>query len=464
MISKDVAQKVLKQALSTGGDFAEIYFEDSEGTTLQMIDNHMENAISGRNHGAGVRVFKGVNSVYVYTNDTSENGLMETASKAAAAIGEGAAVAMDIVLAHKAIPQHHHIAVSPSTISNKKKAEVVRRAYNAAANYDELIQQTSVTYLEKEKRIQIANSDGLFAEDERTRVRIAISAVASDGKENQTGFHGPGAQRGFEYFEMIDPEWYGKDAARVAITMLKADLCPSGRMPVAIENGFGGVLFHEACGHPLEATGVARGQSVFCDKLGQKVASDIVTAIDDATMPNAWGSGNIDDEGTPTQKITLIENGILKNYMVDKLNGRRMDMPSTGSGRRESYAYAPTSRMSNTYIAAGESTDEEIISSIDEGLYCAKMGGGSVNPLTGEFNFAVMEGYLVKNGKIDKPVRGATLIGKGHEILFKIDKVGKYMKTGQGMCGSISGSIPADVGQPLIRLSEITVGGREGGQ
>ncbi len=464
MISKDVAQKVLRQALSTGGDFAEIYFEDSEGTTLQMIDNHMENAISGRNHGAGVRVFKGTNSVYVYTNDTSETGLLETASKAAAAIGEGVALAMDIVLTHKAVSQNHHIAIKPSTISTKKKAEVVRKAYNAAASYDELIQQVSVTYLEKEKRIQIANSEGLFVEDERTRVRLAVSSVASDGKENQTGFHGPGTQRGFEYFDMMDPEWYGKDASRIAVTMLKADLCPSGRMPVAIENGFGGVIFHEACGHSLEATSVARGQSVFCGKLGQKVASDIVTAIDDATMPNAWGSGNIDDEGAPTKKNVLIENGVLKSYLVDKLNGRRMDMPSTSSGRRESYAYAPTSRMSNTYIAAGDSTDEEIISSMNEGIYCAKMGGGSVNPVSGEFNFAVMEGYMIKNGKIDRPIRGATLIGKGTEILFNIDMIGKHMKTGQGMCGSISGSIPADVGQPLIRVSEITVGGREGGQ
>jgi TldD protein len=268
---------------------------------------------------------------------------------------------------------------------------------------------------------------------------------------------------GFEIFDEIDPECYGKDAARCAVTMLKADMCPAGKMPVAIENGFGGVIFHEACGHSLEASSVAKGQSIFCDLLGEKIASDVVTAIDDSTIPNGWGSFNIDDEGEDARKNVLIKDGVLKSYMVDKLNGRRMNTPSTGSGRRQSYAYAPTARMSNTYIAPGESSDREIISSIADGLYCAQMGGGSVNPITGDFNFMVLEGYLVKNGQVDKPVRGATLIGNGANIIKKIDMVGKDMKTGQGMCGASSGSIPADVGQPLIRVSEIMVGGRQGG-
>jgi len=242
--------------------------------------------------------------------------------------------------------------------------------------------------------------------------------------------------------------------------MLHADPCPAGKMPVAIDNGFGGVIFHEACGHSLEATSVAKGNSVFAGKLGQKIASDKVTAIDDGTMPNLWGSLNIDDEGMPTRRKVLIEKGILKGYMIDKLNSRRMNMEPTGSSRRESYKYAPTSRMTNTFIAAGEYSNEAIIGSISNGLYAKKMGGGSVNPVTGEFNFAVMEGYLIKNGKIDKPVRGATLIGKGHEVLMNIDMVGRDMQQAQGMCGSVSGSVPTNVGQPMIRVSEITVGGR----
>lgn len=266
---------------------------------------------------------------------------------------------------------------------------------------------------------------------------------------------------GFELFrDRIDPAAHARKAAKTAITMLHAPECPAGVMPVAIDNGFGGVIFHEACGHSLEATSVAFGMSEFCGKLGQQIAAPCVTAIDDGTLPNEWGSENVDDEGTPTTKLVLIENGVLKNYMVDRLNGKRMGMAPTGSARRESYAYAPTSRMRNTYIAAGTDSNEEIISSMGDGLYAAKMGGGSVNPATGEFNFAVQEGYLVKDGKIATPVRGASLIGKGAEVLMKIDRVGRDMQMAQGMCGSQSGSVPTNVGEPMIRVSAMTVGGR----
>ena len=333
-------------------------------------------------------------------------------------------------------------------------------AYNAAKDYHNEISQVSVGYADKEQNVLIANTEGLYVEDKRIRTRLYINAVASANGENQTGTEGPGRRTGFEMFKYIDPEYYGREAAKTAYTMLHAKNCPAGKMTVAIDNGFGGVIFHEACGHSLEATAVAKGNSVFTGKLGQQIASTKVTAIDDGTMPNYWGSLNIDDEGHPTQKNVLIENGILKSYLVDKLNGRRMGMESTGSGRRQSYKYAPTSRMTNTYIANGDNTPEEIIASISDGLYAKKMGGGSVNPVTGEFNFAVSEGYIVKNGAIQEPVRGASLIGKGSDILMDIDMVGNNMSQGQGMCGSVSGSIPTNVGQPMIRVKEITVGGR----
>jgi len=345
-------------------------------------------------------------------------------------------------------------------VDTRKKAAIVREAYKAAKDYSPEIVQVVAWYGDVDQKVLIANSDGLLVEDRRIRTRLHIQSVASDGKENQTGFTGPGRSMGFEMFETIDPEAYGREASRMAVTMLHADLCPAGRMPVVIDNGFGGVIFHEACGHGLEATFVSKGHSVFAGKLGEKVASEKVTAIDDGTIPNAWGSINIDDEGIPSQRKVLIEKGILKGYMVDKLNGRRMGMAPTGSSRRQSYKYAPTSRMTNTYIAPGEDNEEDIIASTPEGLYAKEMGGGSVDPVTGEFNFAVAEAYLIKNGKIDKPVRGATLIGKGSEILLKIDMVGKNLDMGQGMCGSISGSVPTNVGQPMIRVSEITVGGR----
>ena len=320
--------------------------------------------------------------------------------------------------------------------------------------------QATGNLLDVDHNILIANTEGIYAQDRQIRTRLAISAVADKGMGTQTGSCSPGRRMGLEMFDTIDPKDVGIKAAKQAVTMAGAGYCPAGVMPVAIENGFGGVIFHEACGHGLEASSVAYGQSIFAGKLGQQIANPKVTAIDDGTIPNAWGSINIDDEGTPAQRNVLIENGILKSYMIDKFNGRRMGMASTGSSRRESFAYTPTSRMTNTYIAPGDDKNEDIIASIEYGLYAASMGGGSVNPVTGEFNFAVNEGYMIRNGKICEPVRGASLVGKGSEIIQNIDMVGSDMDMGQGMCGSSSGSVPTNVGQPLIRVSTITVGGR----
>lgn len=459
MLSKSLIKDVLGRALSSGGDFAEIFVENRISNSLNMIDGKMERIVSGRDFGIGIRIFKGFRSIYVYTNDSSRNALLECAEKAASALGQITGD-LSVNLTERINPNIHPIIYVPSTVENSRKIKVIKTAYDAAKNYSEEIAQVLVNYIDWDQKVLIANSEGLLTEDRRVRTRLSIRSVASNGLENQTGTEGPGAAKGFELFETVDPEYYGKEASRSAVTMLHARNCPAGRMTVAIENGFGGVIFHEACGHSLEATAVAKGNSVFAGKLGQQIASHKVTAIDDGTEPGQWGSLNIDDEGNPTRKNVLIENGILKGYMIDKLNGRRMGMASTGSGRRQSYRYAPTSRMTNTYIAPGEDSNEDIIASISEGLYAKKMGGGSVNTVTGEFNFAVAEGYLVKNGVIQEPVRGASLIGKGADVLMKIDMVGKNLACGQGMCGSVSGSIPTNVGQPLIRVSEITVGGR----
>ena len=312
-----------------------------------------------------------------------------------------------------------------------------------------------------DRHIWIANTEGLFTSDRHIRTRMAISSVASEGNETQSGACSPGRGMGLEMFDtIITPREIGLEASRQAMVNLRADYCPAGQMTVAIENGFGGVIFHEACGHSLEATSVGIGTSQMCGKLGQKIANEKITAIDDGTIPGAWGSVNIDDEGNPTQRNVLIENGVLKNYMIDRLGSRRMGMPMTGNSRRQNYEYEPTSRMTNTFIDNGPDKNEDIIASMEYGLYAKKMGGGSVNPLTGDFNFAVSEGYIVRNGKICEAVRGASLIGKGSEILMDIDMVGQNLATGQGMCGSSSGSVPTDVGQPLIRVSKITVGGR----
>lgn len=460
MLEKSLVEKILNEALSTGGDFAEIFVEKKNNCGLFMIDGKIESSLSGRDFGIGIRIFKDLYSVYGYTNDMTEENLLKTARKIAEAV-KGTRTDITINLLKQDIENYNKIEIYPETVLKKNKIDVMRRGYTAAKEYDSEISQVRVSYSDSKQNILVANSEGIWAEDERVRGRIRIESVASSGTEMQTGSMGPGASKGFEFFEKMDIESYGREASRIAKTILHADYSPSGKMPVIIDNGFGGVIFHEACGHGLEATSVAKGNSVFAGKIGQMIASPVVSAVDDGTIPNEWGTINIDDEGTPSRRNLLIENGILKGYMIDKLNGRRMGMASTGSGRRESYKYAPISRMTSTFILNGKSSLDEMISSVEKGIYAKYMGGGSVNPATGNFNFAVMEGYLIENGKITSPVRGATLIGSGSEILKKIEMVGNNLAYGQGMCGSVSGSICTNVGQPAVKVSEITVGGRK---
>ena len=459
MISREICQQVLSKALSTGADYAEVYAENTLNHSIDMIANRVDSINDAVIAGAAVRVYKGLRSVMATTVDTTLSGLLRCAEKAAEALGQSTAP-MDIVLKERLFGDIHPVRIVPSSVSNKEKVAILKDGYFAAKDYNEAITQVSGFLLDVDHNILIANSEGLYAQDRQIRTRISISAVAEVNGETQTGGCRPGRRAGLEMFEEIDPKQVGIHAARQAVTMAGAGYCPAGVMPVAIDNGFGGVIFHEACGHSLEATSVAYGQSQFTGNLGQQIANEKVTAIDDGTIPNAWGSFNFDDEGTPSRKNVLIEKGILKSYMIDKFNARRMGMAPTGNGRRQGYSYTPTSRMTNTYIAPGNDKNEDIIASMEYGLYAKEMGGGSVNPVTGEFNFAVNEGYIVRNGKICEPVRGASLVGKGSDVIMNIDMVGTELDMGQGMCGSSSGSIPTNVGQPLIRVSSITVGGR----
>ena len=460
MISREVCQRVLQKAVSTGADYAEIFAENTVNHNISMIASKVDGIKDTVIAGAAIRVYKGLRSVMASTVDMSESGLIKCAESAAEALGQGEAQ-IDIVLKERLFGDIHPVKIAPSSCGNAEKVAILKEGYFAAKEYDESVVQVSGNLLDVDHNILIANTEGVYAQDRQIRTRMSISAVADKGSGTQTGFYGPGRRMGLETFtELIDPKSVGIRAAKQAVTMAGAGYCPAGVMPVAIEGGFGGVIFHEACGHGLEASSVAYGQSVFAGKLGQQIANPKVTAIDDGTIPNAWGSINFDDEGTPAQKNILIENGILKSYMIDKMGGRRLGMASTGNSRRQSYAYTPTSRMTNTYIAPGEDSNEDIIGSIEYGLYAKQMGGGSVNPVTGEFNFAVNEGYMIRNGVICEPVRGASLVGKGSEIIQDIDMVGKDMQMGQGMCGSSSGSVPTNVGQPMIRVSKITVGGR----
>ncbi|MBS4200984.1 TldD/PmbA family protein [Bacillus sp. FJAT-49732] len=461
MLQQSIAEKVIYAALETGGDFAEIFVEDKKNSSLTMLGGAVEKAISGRDFGVGIRILKGEYSVYAYTNDASEDNLIRVARSAAQSIRSNP-LGLSIDLRKSVIDNKHEIIVLPNTIEKNRKVEWMRRAHEAAKGYDPVIAQTSIFYLDNIQDILIANSEGLFMEDRRVYSRLGISAMAESGNEKESAFMGPGYFGGLEYMQNLDIEAYAKDVARSAKTILFADHAPSGNFPVVIDNAFGGVIFHEACGHGLESHAVSRGASIFADKLGESVASPLVTAYDDGTIPNTWGSVNNDDEGMPTQKNLLIENGVLKGYLIDKLGSRKMKMAPTGSGRRQSYLYAPTSRMNNTYIAPGDSKPEDIIANTELGIYAKHLDGGSVNPATSDYNFSISEGYMIRDGKIAEPIKGAALIGKGIDTLKKIDMVGNNLELGLGICGASSGNIPVTVGQPMIRVSELTVGGRGG--
>ncbi len=459
MFDRKLLEEVLGAAMASGADFAEIYAERTRNNSIRFADGKIDRINDNFLSGVGIRAFSGTRTVYASTTDISREGLLSCARSVSDAMGEGRAQ-ISVVLTPKTVIDRHPVRINPSSAETRVKSDILKEACFAAKDYNQAISQVQGTLGDVDHSIMVANSEGLLVEDRHVRTRIVINAVASDGVENQSGSCSPGRGMGLEMFEMFNPAEVGTHAAKQAMVNLGAGYCKADQMTVAIENGFGGVIFHEACGHSLEATSVGIGMSEMCGKLGQKIANDKITAIDDGTIPNAWGSVNIDDEGNPTQRNVLIENGVLKNYMVDRLGSRRMGMPMTGNSRRQGYTYEPTSRMTNTFIDNGPDKNEDIIASIEYGLYAKEMGGGSVNPLTGAFNFAVREGYMIRNGKICEPVRGASLIGTGSQILQDIDMVGQNLATGQGVCGSSSGNIPTDVGQPLIRVKNITVGGR----
>ena len=459
MIDKNLLEELLSIAVSTGADFAEVFAQRERSNQIRLVSGKVESVRDNLLSGVGIRAFLGTKTYYASTSDTSREGLLRCAAAVAGAVGDGTPVVGGVCLTPDAVTSER-VRYTPDSVETARKADLLREAASAASAVSAKIQQVSGVFMDNDRQILVANTEGLCREDRKIRTRLTVNAVASEKGENQSGFYGPGGGMGIEFFEKISPRSIGERAARQALTNLSAVYCPAGTMTVAIENGFGGVIFHEACGHSLEATSVGIGASQMAGKLGQQIANPKVTAIDDGTIANAWGSFAIDDEGNPAQRNVLIENGILKNYMIDRLGARRMGMPMTGNSRRENYTFEPTSRMTNTFIDNGPDKNEDIIASIEYGLYAKEMGGGSVNPLTGEFNFAVKEGYLVRNGKICEPVRGASLIGTGSQILQDIDMVGQNLATGQGVCGSSSGSVPTDVGQPLIRVKKITVGGR----
>ncbi len=461
MLDKKDIKTVLIEACKTGADFAELYIEDTKDLTTRMINDKVNTISSANLYGAGLRLLHGVDETYGYTNDVSLEGLLSLAKRLNSFYDYPVTIS-DVDFTDTNVDRNTIIDKLSIDENMDDKIKYLKVACDGAKGYDSSIIQATANLTEHVQHILVANTKGVLKTDIRNNMRYGVSCIAEGENGKQSGSFNYGGNFGLSAYKDFDFKSFGEKAAKQAITMLKAPQIKGGVYDVVINNNFGGVIFHEACGHALEASSVARGLSVFAGKLGKQIASPIVTAIDDGTISNEWGSLNIDDEGTPTHKNVLIENGILKSYMVDYKNSRLMNLDVTGSGRRQSYRFKPTSRMTNTYIANGESSFEDIIKATKYGLYAKELGGGSVNPSTGEFNFAVNEGYLIEDGKITTPVRGATLIGKGDETLFNIDMVGNNQTFGYGMCGAASGSIPACVGQPTIRVRNMTVGGNGG--
>lgn len=449
---------VLEEALKNGGEYADLFFEDTKINNISYLDKKVDDMSLGNNYGVGLRVIVDKKTIYLYSNDTTNDSLINLARSVSSIVKNKKHIVKDFIKSKE--KDNHPVHINPFDVNFDDKIETLAYLDKTARKVSDKIKQVSARYMEKERNILVCTSNGILKEDSQTYIRLVMMSMASDGTNTQTSSRTKGALDGFQVIRDINLENMAIETANSAIKMLDSEYPKSGKHPVVIDNAFGGVIFHEACGHALEATSVADNASVFCNKLGEKIASDVVTAIDDGTIKNAWGSYNIDDEGNDAQRTILIENGILKSYLVDELGSIKMNQKVTGSARRESYKYAPTSRMRNTFIDKGNSTFEELISGIEYGLYAKKMGGGSVDPATTDYNFAVSEGYLIENGKITKPVRGATLIGRGNETLMNIEAVSSNLELADGICGSISGSVPTTVGQPAIRVKELTVGGR----
>jgi TldD protein len=459
VIEEAVLQRVLSTALRTGGDFAEVFAEDRRSSSAVLDDGRVEEFTSGRDRGAGIRVIRGDTTGFAHTADLSEDGLRTAAEAAAAAARGGGGGVREVALTRRDVTRPHDVDVLPDTVAKDRKVDLLRRADDAARSEASSVRQVSATYADSRRRILVANSDGLLAEDDQVRTRFFVQAVALGDTGMQTGFEGPGRTIGFEYFDEIPVEETAKAAAGRAVNMLKARPAPSGKLPVVLKKGAGGVLFHEACGHGLEADLVGRDASVFRGKVGEQVASPLVTLVDDGTYSREWGTYAIDDEGNPAQRNTLIENGVLTDYMWDHLRASKEGRSPSGNGRRQTYQYLPMVRMTNTFVLAGEDDPDEIIRQTEYGIYCVQLGGGSVNTATGDFVFGMTEAYMIENGEITDPVRAANLIGNGPETLRLIDAVGNDFDTWSGTCGKDGQSVPVSSGQPTLRVSAMTVGG-----
>ena len=460
MIEHEVLERVLATALRKGGDFAEVYAEDKASTSAGLDDGRVEQVSSGRDRGAGIRVVVGETTGFAYTADLSEAGLRAAAEAASAVASQGGAGTRVVSLTRSPAHVVNRIEIYPDTVGKAAQVSLLQRVDEAARSMGGAIGQVSAGYADSRKRIIVANSDGLLAEDEQVRHILRISVVANGDAGMQTGFESLGHTIGFELFDQHDVEELARTAARQAITKLRARPAPSGAIPVVIKAGSGGVLFHEACGHGLEADLVSKGASVYRGKVGELVASPLVTLVDDGTMAGEWGAIGIDDEGHPSQHNVLIQDGVLTDYMWDHLRARKEGHAHSGNGRRQSYMHLPMVRMTNTYVLNGTENAEDIIRDTPYGVYVAKLGGGSVNTASGDFVFGMTEAYLIENGELTDPLREGNLIGNGPQVLRDIDALANDFAMGNpGTCGKDGQGVPVGDGQPTLRVKSMTIGG-----
>lgn len=461
-ITQQDLERYLGTALSLGGDFADLYFEYLQTTSLTLEESLIKSATQGTSLGVGVRVVAGDRTGYAYTDDLDPKRILEAARVAARiAQAQPATPVADLRIrrGHDLYP----VEVPPSTVPLAQKVNLLIRANEAAFQFDPRVFLVQVSYVDSVKEMLVAASDGTLAWDTQPMVRLNVVVLAREaGGPPQRGYAGGGGRMGLEFFETRKtPEEFAREAARQAVVQLEAVEAPAGELTVVLGPGWPGILLHEAVGHGLEADFNRKGVSAFTGRIGQQVASPLVTVIDDGTIPHRRGSINIDDEGTPTSRTVLIENGILRGYLFDKLSARLMNAAPTGNGRRESYQHPPIPRMTNTYMLAGDMDPEEIIRSVKWGLYCASFGGGQVDITSGNFVFSATECYLIEDGKLGRPVRGASLIGNGPSILHHVTMVGNDLQLddGVGVCGKEGQHVPVGVGLPTVRLDRITVGG-----
>jgi TldD protein len=457
LIDGELAAGVVDRALRRGGDFAEVFCEERAGFGLAVDESRVERVQRGAERGAGVRVVDGETTYFAHVDGLGQEDLERAADAVAAAARGERTEPQALEAAYSANPQE--ITTQPGDVPAERKAELLRTCDETARSAGDEIAQVMASYGEGRRVVTVANSNGRFAADERTRVRLGVQVVARRADRVETGFETLGAHRGFELVQDVAAERTAERAAEIALTLLDADPAPAGAMPVVVGGGFGGVLFHEMTGHGLEADHIQKGASVYVGKLGERVAETHLDAYDDGRLPGEWGTDGIDDEGTPTQRTAVIHEGRITSYLYDLVRARRDEVDSTGNGRRESFRHLPIPRMTNTYIAPGKAEPKELIADVDRGFYAVSFAGGQVDPTTGDFVFGVSEGYLIENGERTKPCRGATLIGNCLDTLGKIDAVASDFEMKTGFCGKGGQSVPVGTGQGHVRIRELTVGG-----